>query len=237
MQRYFAKGKMDNHFILGDDDLYHIKTVMRMKDNDLIEVVYENRLFHCCIENVKSNIKIIIKKEIKNIKNNVPKVTLIIPLLKENKMDLILQKATEMGVYKFIVLPFNRCVIKALEKKKNNRIDRWKRIVKEASEQSKRVNIPEIEFKDKLTDLKKLDDICLTCSTKEKQKNLKRVLTKNKNCDRINLVIGPEGGLTNEEEDYLDSIGFQRISLGNQILRVETVPLFLMSIIDYEYME
>ena len=63
------------------------------------------------------------------------------------------------------------------------------------------------------------------------------VLTKNRNCDTINIVIGPEGGLSNEEEDYLNNIGYDSVTLGKRIMRVESVPLFLLSIINYEYME
>ena len=58
-----------------------------------------------------------------------------------------------------------------------------------------------------------------------------------KNCDRINLVVGPEGGLSDKEEEELNKMGFDSITLGNRIMRVETVPLFLLSIINYEFME
>ena len=59
----------------------------------------------------------------------------------------------------------------------------------------------------------------------------------NKNCDKISLVIGPEGGLTEKEEDDLNKLGFISTSLGNRIMRVETVPMFVLSIINYEFME
>ena len=91
MQRYFTNKKVDNEFILNEDDLYHIKTVMRMKDNDQIIVVMDKNAYLGCLENVKDNIKIIIKNELPKVDYNTPDVTLIIPILKEQKMDLILQ--------------------------------------------------------------------------------------------------------------------------------------------------
>ncbi len=111
------------------------------------------------------------------------------------------------------------------------------RICKEASEQSKRNSIPDVEIIDKIEDLKKIEGHNFTCSTQEKINNIKKVLKNIKNCDKINLVIGPEGGISEKEELLLNKIGFESISLGNLIMRVESVPLFLMSIINYEYME
>lgn len=240
MQRYFSSIKKDNYFKLGNDDIYHIKTVMRMKDSDEIEVVYNENVYLCCIENVKENIKIKIKEEQKKYKNNTPFVTLIIPLLKENKLDLILQKSTEMGVNKIIILPMERSIIRVDGGKINKKIDRWNRILKEASEQSMRVNIPELMFLNSIKEIVNIEGLKLICSTSETKNNIKSVLTplkKDNNCDKINLVIGPEGGISIKEEEYLVENGFSRITLGSNIMRVETVPLFLMSVINYEFME
>ena len=237
MQRYFSLEKQDDYFILDNRDLYHIKTVMRMKDGDLIEVVFEKKVYECCIQNVKSNISILIKKELKNHPQNTPDINLVIPLLQENKLDLILQKATEMGVSKIYICQMKHCMVKLEGNKKENKINRWMRIIKEASEQSKRIDIPKLEFLDELKNASGLNGLKLVCSTKERQNNLKRVLTKNKNCDRINLVIGPEGGLSCDEEKFLIENDFIPITLGSNILRVESVPMFLLGAINYEYME
>ncbi len=237
MQRYFSSKLSNNYLYLNDDDIYHIKTVMRMNDLDKIEIVYNNKLYICIIEDIKNNIKFKIEKEIDNINSNLPFITLIIPFLKETKMDLILQKATEMGVSEMILCPMERCMVKIDDKKLESKIIRWKRICKEASEQSKRLTISNIKTVKSINELKNLEGHNFTCSTQEKVKNIKKVLKTIKSCDRINLVIGPEGGISEKEENILNSIGFTSISLGNLIMRVETVPLFLMSIIDYEFME
>ena len=237
MQRYFSNKMIDNYLYLNDDDIYHIKTVMRMNNDDLIEIVYHNKLYISKISDISNDIKFEIIEEITNITNNTPFITLIIPYLKETKMDLIFQKATEMGISEFILCPMERCMVKIDSKKLDNKLVRWNRICKEASEQSKRVDIPVIKVVNNLEELKYLEGHNFTCSTQEKTNNIKKVLKSIKSCDRINLVIGPEGGISNKEEDLLNKIGFQSISLGSLIMRVESVPLFLMSVINYEYME
>ena len=88
-----------------------------------------------------------------------------------------------------------------------------------------------------LEKLNNLDGVKIVCSTKKIKNNVKRVLTDNKNCDTISIVIGPEGGLDESEENQLNNNGFISTTLGNRIMRVESVPLFILSVINYEYME
>lgn len=233
MQRYFSKKEENGYLYLNDNDLYHIKKVMRMNDNDKIEIVYNSELYLCSLQNDKG--KIIKKEEIDLI--NKPNITLVIPLLKEQKMDLILQKSTELGVDTIIPTIMSRSIVKIDENKETKKQERWQKICKEASEQSKRLDIPVVTKICKFEDLKSLEGVKLTCSTFEKSQNLKNYLKNLKNYDRIILVIGPEGGLSKEEEKYLKEIGFTSISLGNRIMRVETVPLFLLSVFNYESME
>ena len=150
-------------------------------------------------------------------------------------MDYILQKATELGIEEIIPFYSKRGIIKEKEDS-NKKIIRWKRIVKEASEQTHRNDIP------KINDIKKLEEIDLDgtnliCSTVEQSRNIKKVLKTINKYDRINVVIGPEGGLDSLEEENLIKNGYIPITLGNRILRVETVPLFIMSTINYEFME
>lgn len=236
MQRYFGFSKDDKYLYLEQSDYHHIKNVMRNNDGDFIEVVVDNKLYLGCIENVKSDVNVLIEKELEIKLDFIPKVNLIIPILKEQKMDLILQKACEMGVDKTTIIPLKRCVVRVDGKKINSKLDRWTRILKEASEQSFRSNIPNIEFVDSINKLSNLDGLKIVCSTKKNLENVKMVLKKNKNCDTINVVVGPEGGLDDNEEKMLKELGFLSTTLGSRIMRVESVPLFIMSIINYEYM-
>jgi 16S rRNA (uracil1498-N3)-methyltransferase len=237
MQRYFSENKKNNQLILNKDDLHHIKKVMRMKDNDLIEVVYENKVFICKLSEINSDIKINIISEEEDVQKDKLEVTLIIPLLKENKMDIILQKATELGVKRIIPVITERSIIKLDEKKETKKQERWVKICKEASEQSKRVDIPIVSEVMNFKQLELLEGDKIVCSTSEKDNNIRLYLKNNKMCDKINVVIGPEGGLSKREEDLLVEIGFKPVSLGKRIMRVETVPLFILSVLNYEYME
>lgn len=235
MQRYFAENKIDNKFILSDSDIHHIKNVMRMDENGEIEVVYDTIPYLCSIHNIKNNMEVILKKELKKLVDTIPQVNLIIPLLKEQKMDLILQKATELGVYEITPIYTENSIIKIDSQKEEKKLIRWLKICKEASEQSFRDTIPIINKIQNIDDLK-VNDLNLICSTREKSNYIKNVLKKDSNCDKINVVIGPEGGLSPKEEDKFIKMGYLPITLGNRIMRVETVPLFILSIINYEFM-
>lgn len=235
MQRYFAIDKKEDNMILNQTDIHHIKNVMRMKDDDNIEVVYDNKLYLCCLVNVKFDIKISVK-EILKINEKKLEIVLIIPILKEQKMDYILQKSTELGVTKIVPLITERTLVKLDEKQFLKKRERWIKICKEASEQSKRIDIPTIENMFALKSLKKMDGVSITCSTSTNF-TIKKYFQNVKLCDRINIVIGPEGGLSDKEEKYLNEIGFESISLGDRILRVETAPLTILSMINYINME
>lgn len=232
MQRYFALDKKDDLFILNDDDLYHIKTVMRMKENDQIEVVFDKKLYIC---KLLHNYQVKLLKKITTDTFTNKQITLVIPLLKEAKMDLILQKSAELGVSEIILVELERSVVKLDQAKANKKLIRWQKILKEASEQSKRIDIPSITPIKKIADLK-MDGLKIVCSTNEKENSLKKVLKNNCNYDKITILIGPEGGLTNKEENILVTNGFIKVTLGKLIMRVETVPLFVLSILSYESM-
>lgn len=206
-----------------------------MKDNDKIEVIYDNDLYICnVILNELPWVDIVSKEECK-IEDK--EIILAIPLLKEQKMDLVLQKATELGVTKIIPVTMERSIVKLDDSKEVKKIDRWSKICKEASEQSKRNSIPVISNIMTLKELVKEDGIKIVCSTIEKENNLKKFLTEHKNYDKIIIVVGPEGGISSKEEEYLVSEGFTRVSLGKRIMRVETVPIFILSALNYEFME
>lgn len=237
MQRYFSNKKEANTFILSNDDLFHIKTVMRMCDGEKIEVVYQQNVYICCIDNVNSNIKINIQEKIENNNKNCVEIVLAVPLVKEQKMDFILQKSTELGVNKIIPFIAERSIIKLKNEKEQQKCDRWQKICKEASEQSKRVDIPVVTSVQTLKNLVDFQGRKLVCSTKKDVNSIKMFLQNNIECDKLLIVIGPEGGLAEWEEEFLVKNNFSQVTLGSRIMRVETVPLFLLSVINYEMME
>lgn len=223
---------MDNHIYLEESDMHHIKNVMRMNKNDKIECIYNKELYICRILDVNLNKFPIIEKIVENNELGID-LTIAIALVKEQKMDLILQKLTELGVTKIIPLKTKRSIVKLDEKRFQKKKIRWQTICKEASEQSKRNIVPEI------TDIKTLEqlseeesDLKLLCSPNAK-KLVNNYLQSNNNCAKMIFVIGSEGGLTEQEEKYLESIGYTLVSLGKRILRVETAAIYVASIVSY----
>lgn len=232
MQRYFA---VDKDLNISDKDKHHIINVMRMKLNDKIEIVYDEKVYMCEINDISKKDVSYSVKDIIDINNELPvKVTIAVSLVNEKKLDFILQKCTELGVYDFILVNSDRSKIK-IDGKEKKKIERWNTITKEAAEQSHRNIKPIVRDIMSINDVSKLDyDLKLTCSTKENEKTIKNVLQNSTNCDRIIIVVGPEGGLTVSEEEKLEKNGFIPVTLGNLILRTETVPIYIMSLVNYE---
>lgn len=232
MQRYFAKEYKDN-LILEDSDIRHIKKVMRMNINDLIEVVYDNKLYICKIISFDP-FMLDIDKVIEDENKTSFDVTVAVGLVKEQKMDLILQKLTELGVNTIIPVNMERSIVKIDSERFKKKKERWKSICKEASEQSKRTNIPVISDIVSLKDLVNIEaDVKLVASTKEKDKLFNCYLQEINKCAKIIIVIGPEGGLSEKEESYLLNNGFDGVSFGNLIFRVETACIYAASIFNY----
>ena len=235
MQRYFCNDKENNEYLLSKDDSYHILKVMRMNIHDKIEIVDNKHVYLCEINNINP-VKAKVINEIIEQHENEKNIILIQSLVNENKMDYILQKGCELGVNEFYSLKAANCVIKE-NNKSDKKIIRWQKIVKEASEQSKRNIIPKVH---NIVDIKELcelyGDLKILLSVNEKEKNLKKVLKENKKCDTLIIVVGPEGGFTKNEEDILIKSGFISTSLGSRVLRTETAGMVAISMINYEWM-
>lgn len=232
MQRYFSSEKINNKLFLNENDLYHIKVVMRMNPFDLIEVVYNNDLYLCHLDE-NYDVYIDELKE-KGKKKDIYRI-LCLPLLNDQKFSFVLQKATELGIDEIIPVITERSKVD-IKDKEEKKLIRWQKICKEASEQSKRLDIPKVSGIKKISELS-FDGLKIVCSTKEKSKTLKNVLHNQEKCDKMVIMVGPEGGLTSLEEDKLISLGFIPATLGDNIMRVETVPIFILSILNYEVME
>ena len=233
MQRYFAESRKNNEFILYEQDYHHIKNVMRSKIGDNIEVIYENIVYICQIDNLEP-LKLTIINTIKeNHELNID-LTVAVSLVNEQKFDLIIQKLTELGVSTIIPIQTTRSIIKLDNKKISKKITRWQTICKEASEQSKRTKIPKVMNIIPLKELKNTTcDIKLLCSLTELSKPIDKYL--NSSLSSILFVIGPEGGFTESEEKYLIDNNFKPVSLGKRVMRVETAAIYVASIINYIY--
>ena len=232
MQRYFSDKNIDI-FELSSDDSYHIIKVMRNNIGDKVEVVIDKCLYICEIIKI-SDLVTVRKMEEVECDSELPcYVTIAQSLVKEQKMDLILQKSCELGVSEIIPVNTTRSIVK-LDKKETKKVERWNKILKEASEQSKRVVIPKVNGIMDIKDLCNLEyDINILCTVNELSMSLKEVLEKDLNNLKILLVIGPEGGFTESEENLLIDNGFISTSFGRRVLRTETASLYALSIINY----
>ena len=235
MQRYFSNLINNNEYLLSSDDGYHIKKVMRMNLGDKIEIVDNEKVFICeliSLDPVKA--KIIKEEEMNN--ENDKKIILVQSMINETKMDYVLQKGTELGVNEFYVFKAKNSVVKENDKS-SKKIIRWQKIVKEASEQSKRNIIPKVNDIIDISRLCKIEaDVKLLLTVNELTKNIKKVLKEFKKYDTLIIVVGPEGGFTKEEEETLIKNGYISTSLGKRVLRTETAGMVAVSMINYEWM-
>ena len=141
MQRYFANIDKDYFVHLNPDDEHHVSHVMRMKKNDEIEVVHEGKVFLCRIEDFNP-LRIVVIHEIENDVELKEDITLLFALTKGDKIDLVLQKATELGVKKVALIESERTVVTYEGKDQEKKLARFNKIMKEASEQSHRLVVP-----------------------------------------------------------------------------------------------
>lgn len=233
MQQYFAKNE---RLDLEKEDYHHILNVMRMKRKDLVRIVYGGEVYLCEIRELGNPVKFRVINKI-NSKNEDVNVSVAFSIIKEQKLDYLLQKASEVGALEFIPVITRRTVVKTDENKMSSKIIRWQKICKEAAEQSWQTRIPKVCNVTNLKSLTTMDyDVKLVCSLNENTQNIKKVIQNINKYDKILIVIGPEGGFEKDEEKLLIENGFISVSLGKNVLRAETAPVVAISMINYEFM-
>lgn len=234
MQRYFVKSR-DEHqnFVIESSDLHHIKNVMRNVIGDQIEVVFERQVYLCTIKELEPLTLEIINSY--NEDRDLPlELTIAVGLVNEQKFDLILQKLTELGVTTIIPVKMERSIVKLDDTKIEKKLIRWEKICKEASEQSHRLDVPKITAPMTIKELINYPaDQKLICSLTEETKSLDNYLTNT--LTSLLFVIGPEGGISPKEENFLLQNNFSSTTLGKRVLRVETATIYVASIINYIY--
>ena len=231
MQQYFGKSKKDNIIYLDNEELNHIKNVMRMKENDKVIICYDKKSYVCSLNKdlLSARVDSVFKESEKE-----SNLTVFLPLLSEEKMSFIFQHGTELGVKKFVVCEYEHCKYKLPKKDYDKKLNRWNKIIKEASEQSYRLEKPVLDSIIAPKNIGSTANVNIMCSLdKTNVKHICKVLTVDNCNDTINLVFGPEGGLSKNEEDLLEAKGYIKTSLGDTVLRTETVPLMIASIIKY----
>ena len=233
MQRYFASVSQDFKVHFTKDDEHHILHVMRMKMGDEIEVAFEKKVFLCRIDKCNP-LEVSVIHELANDVEIKEDITLLFALTKGDKIDLVLQKATELGVKKVALIASERTVVSYDNKDVDKKLLRFQKIMKEASEQSHRVVVPELLGIFNLKNLPKEVYSDLNYVAYEKDASQVEAmfegLIKGKS---ISILIGPEGGFSEQEINRLVDQGFIRTSLGKRILRAETAAIYALSVLGY----
>lgn len=242
MHRFFTdESILDGKVKIYGDDYNHIKKVLRITEDEKIEVVVLGELYIGNIEICDKYISVYNLEKISENTESKIKIHLLQCLAKGEKMDLIVQKAVELGVYDITLVNSKRCIVKFDEKKENKKIERLQKISYEASKQSKRLIVPKINelirFKDIINFVG--DNYLLVAYEEDKNIFLRDVITRIKeenSCKDIYILIGSEGGFEREEVEFLINNGAFSIGLGARILRTETAGINLLSILQYEFM-
>lgn len=221
------------------EDVRHIGAVLRMKTGDELLLCdgkgteYSVKIVHIDRTEVKTEIVSKMRREIAY-----PRVTLGQGLPKSDKMDWIVQKATELGVATIAPLVTERTIVKVKDEEK--RVSRWQKICRESAMQSSRPDIPNVEairtFSDFLRTPNSEPGTLLLFPWEEGTKPIKDVLRGSEGIKHIIVLIGPEGGFSTAEAELAASRGFLAVSLGPNILRTETAAIAVLSIIGYEYL-
>ncbi|MFS0575271.1 16S rRNA (uracil(1498)-N(3))-methyltransferase [Sporosarcina sp. 179-K 3D1 HS] len=245
MQRYFLQNPFDNDgqaTITGEDGK-HIVRVMRMDVGDEVIAVSDGAAYRSTITESLADGVVVQQQEGPLPSNEMPlSVTIACGLPKGDKLDLIVQKGTELGMSGIIPFQAERSIVKWDEKKGGKKVERLQKIAKEAAEQCHRTRIPSVSspmtFRQLLAEASNYDVLLLADEEDAKSGSPHKIAVRLKNVyhrQTVLAVFGPEGGLSRKEAETLRSAGFLPISLGPRILRTETAPLYVLSAMSYEF--
>ena len=232
MYNFFAEdnSRQDDCYYITGSDFNHIKNVLRMKPGDTF-LVSENGISNLCrLESTEGETAVAVIEEENYQNTELPvKIYLFQGLPKGDKMELIIQKTVELGVYEIIPVEMSRCVVKLDDKKKKSKQSRWQTISESAAKQSKRNFVPQIgdvlTYRQALEKAKELDLFLVPYESKNGMADTKDALDSIKSGMSVGIFIGPEGGFDEKEIESAFGIGGKVVSLGQRILRTETAAM------------
>ncbi len=236
MPKFFTESQYikDNKLKIVGEDVKHISKVLRMTPGESIIVCDGNGTDYDAVitEITKDQVCADIIRPYKCEAEPKVKVTLFQALPKQGKMEYIIQKNIELGLFEFVPVFTKRCVVKPSDK-----TERWQKVAESASKQSGRGIIPKvldtITF-EKAIELMLKSDLAIIPYECEDKCSLKDVLKK-ENPNSVSIMIGPEGGFDISEIEYAVEKGIKTVSLGKRILRTETASLAVLPVLMYEY--
>lgn len=228
--------RTDDSYYISGADYNHIKNVLRMKEGDTF-LVSENGISNLCKIMAFENENVVARIIEENYQSTeLPvKIHLFQGLPKSDKLELIIQKTAELGVFSITPTEMNRSIVKIEDKKKKNKIERWQAISESAAKQSKRNIIPEIRnivsFKEALKEASLYDLILVPFESEKGMESTKNALNEIKAGMDIAVFIGPEGGFDDKEIETAKEQGAKILSLGKRILRTETAAITAVSLL------
>ena len=230
----------DSQIIIDNEDANHIRKVLRLNTGDEITVCDGRGIDYTAVisEIGKNSIVCDIKDSKKCDTEPGVEITLYQGLPKADKMELIIQKAVELGVYEIIPVATKRAVVKLDEKKSKSKIARWQAISEAAAKQSKRAIIPTVadvlSFKEALKDCQKAEIKVIPYELAEGMDKTKEIISGLKPGQDVAIFIGPEGGFEDGEIEAAMATGVVPVTLGKRILRTETAGFTILSWIMYQ---
>lgn len=232
MFNFFAKESADinGRFYINGSDHNHIKNVLRMKQGDEFLISFDGNSHLCVLESIDESTAVakIICENYQSTELPVH-IHLFQGLPKADKLELIIQKCTELGVYEITPVEMSRCVVKLEEKKKKSKTERWQAIAESAAKQSKRNIVPIINtplsFSALMKKTDEFDVFLVPYESEDGMKSTKKALSKIKSGAKIAVLIGPEGGFDEKEIEICREKNTDIISLGKRILRTETAAV------------
>jgi len=235
MPRFLLSEHNENDGAIRGEESHHIAKVHRYKVGDALDVIGSARIFSATITEITPDAVFVkLNKELPSVEPGL-EVTLYQGLLKGEKQELIIQKAVELGVKRIVPVVCTRSIVNLDAKKAMERTTRWQRIAQEASKQSGRASVPIVDKPVPLSYALHSDSAELKLMAYEGSRtSLKSILQSSINVRTVSLLIGPEGGFDTREVALAKEANYSIVSLGPRILRAETAPLALLSIVMYE---
>ena len=230
-----------NRVSITGKDVNHIKNVLRMKVGEEVAVSngVDGKEYRCEIASLQEDMVRLTLRFVKEDGLELPsKVYLFQGLPKGDKMELIIQKMVELGVYEIIPVATKRCVVKLDDKKASSKITRWQGIAEAAAKQSKRRIVPNVHgvltFGEALQYAKAMDIKLIPYELEEGMAETKKLIEGVQPGQSVAVFIGPEGGFEESEVDKAKEQGVLPITLGKRILRTETAGLTVMAWLMYQ---
>lgn len=242
MSRFYVKPESvkDTRIYVEKEESHHIIDVMRLSEGDRI-VVFDGtgREYAGEIESIANKRVVINILERRSSKKKHPvSISLAQAVPKRDKMDLIVQKTTELGVDEIIPVETARTIVRLKGKRRDFKIGRWEKIAVEASKQSGRADLPEIKeitpFEKIIESIDRFDIAIIPCLS-EKAISIKSALEKAKRPKRALVIIGPEGGFSDDEIRRAAEKGALPVTLGPLVLKSDTAAIAAVSILNHEF--